>query len=199
MGQRRISAIEIREHKTEKFSKVLRFSQLVPDGISRHLQSWIAVNNPGEISMYTIFKMNDRENLYKDIERKECEKCIQEKCIVLNVGQKCADWFLWSQFRKTGKSRSETIFKKFFENDEWHGYRQMRIKILWREIWVIGLLIFLGVGFQTKLVQNLWCRAAKMKEPSWIYYVAEMLSLVFLKLECCAVSINRTFRRHLTG
>lgn len=106
-----VAAVAVREHGTEKFSKVLRFLFQVPESMQRKLETWIAVPRPNVYQQYLFYGSVDKNDLLSEIStnafssgtgREELETVLSEKCTVLTVGQRCSDWFVLRQFRVTG-------------------------------------------------------------------------------------------------
>lgn len=96
IGQRRVTAVAVREHVTSKFSKLLRFMHAVPPGISTDLNNWIAVTKPNIHLGDTLFSGSNVSVI------KIVETALSEVCVPLTMGQRCADWFILHQFRVTG-------------------------------------------------------------------------------------------------
>lgn len=96
VGQRRVTALALREHGTSKFSKVLRFMYAVPNSIGKELTNWIAVPKPNITLHDTLFSG------YDDVAAKIVEAVLSQVCVPLTMGQRCADWFVLRQFRVTG-------------------------------------------------------------------------------------------------
>lgn len=96
VGQRRVTAVAVREHGTKKYSRLLRFMHSVPSGVSKEFDRWIAVPKAPVSVSRTLFAGNDNPG------SKCCETALLQHCFPLTVGQRCADWFTLRQFRVTG-------------------------------------------------------------------------------------------------
>lgn len=96
VGQRRVTAVAVREHGTSKFSKVLRFMYALPSSVSAELDKWVAVPKPGVSTAQTLYSEST------DVLGKKCEAVLSHSCFPLTIGQRCADWFTLRQFRVTG-------------------------------------------------------------------------------------------------
>ncbi|PXF43284.1 hypothetical protein BWQ96_06981 [Gracilariopsis chorda] len=99
--QRSMNAIAVRERGTDKFSKVLRFMYTVPAGIQDALNTWIAVPKQNIDKKFTLFQTLRRGNEMQDLQD-VVSVFLRERCEVLTVSQRCADWFVLRQFRVTG-------------------------------------------------------------------------------------------------
>lgn len=105
LGQRRSTAIAVREHGTEKFCKVLRFKVNAPDCISDQLKKWLAVPKENVDLKHTLFVGNDC--MYQ----KKTEEFIKSYCSINTIGQRCADWFVQRQFKITGTTAATILSK----------------------------------------------------------------------------------------
>lgn len=96
VGQRRITAVAVREHGTEKYSKVLRFMHAVPTPITYQLNQWVAVPKPVVSTTNSLFSGSTATDI------NSCEFMLAKTCFPLTLAQRCADWFTLRQFRVTG-------------------------------------------------------------------------------------------------
>lgn len=113
MENRKVTAVAIREHGTEKFSKVLRFMYSVPDGVNNHFNRWVAVTKPGLELNHNLFGDKKQYGAVEEMMKCAGEKVV-ENCNVLTVGQRCADWFILRQFRLTGTNSGNILLQSNF-------------------------------------------------------------------------------------
>ncbi|CDF37457.1 unnamed protein product [Chondrus crispus] len=108
-GRSEVTAVAVRENGTKHFSKVLRFFYCVPTAIARTIETWVAVPRTEPVS-HMLFSNRDDEGLIvtpspsSSSDKDMVEHLLLQRCSVLAVGQRCADWFVLRQFRLTGTS-----------------------------------------------------------------------------------------------
>ena len=107
-------AVAVREGGTAKFSRILRFIYNVPTGISQMIETWIAVPQSAP-SFHKLFSKRKDDGgileppIISPDQKDEIERRILAKCVVLTVGQRCADWFVLRQFRITGTTAGKIL------------------------------------------------------------------------------------------
>lgn len=110
------TAIAVREHGNDKHAKIIIFLYNVPGAIREILSTWIAVSRGTPL---TNVLFNERTNLgrivtpllipgYLDY---LLEAEVWHSCIVLTLGQRCADSFLLRQFRITGTNAGRVLME----------------------------------------------------------------------------------------
>lgn len=97
-GRSEVTAIAVREHATKNFSNVLRFIYSIPSAIARNIETWIAVPRTDPVVHMLFSKRDDTGRivcpvLSSSTEKDIVERMLLQKCTVLKVGQRCADWF----------------------------------------------------------------------------------------------------------
>ena len=108
------TAVAVRERGSQKFSKVLRFIYNVPTSISQMIETWIAVPYSTTHEQKLFSKRTDSGLILHPPDtspdlKDELERRILQKCVVLTVGQRCADWFVMRQFRVTGVTARKIV------------------------------------------------------------------------------------------
>jgi hypothetical protein len=113
-----IVAVAIRERGTEKFSKVLRFMHNLPEPMSRLTNTWIATPRP-ETCAHLLFGAWSKRNSPSQwpTPDENSEKCcvarhVMDRCQVLTIGQRCADWFILRRYRITGTIASQLTMSR---------------------------------------------------------------------------------------
>ena len=106
-GRSRVTALAVRERGTTKFSHIIRFMYSIPSDIAQRVENWVAVPHSGSSSRMIFGKRSDDGRIVRPSSlsldyRDTMERFLLSKCIVLTVGQRCADWFVLRQFRVTG-------------------------------------------------------------------------------------------------
>lgn len=102
VGQKKATAVAVREQGTEKFAKVLRFMYTVPTPVQEILNTWIAVPKPNYSFKKVLYTRRNIEGEHIAELKDNLEAVIKTNCVSLTVGQRCADWFVLRQFRVTG-------------------------------------------------------------------------------------------------
>ena len=112
----KVTAVAIREHGTQKYSKIHRFLYTVTSAMAEEMETWIAVPKTEQF-VHLLFSVKDEagrvicqaadSTLDKDI----VERAFLQNCTILTVGQRCADWFVLRQFRVTGTTAGKLITK----------------------------------------------------------------------------------------
>jgi hypothetical protein len=79
----------------------------VPSNVSRAVETWIEVPDAGLAHSALFIKRDDNGHIITPApDSPDCkdifERGILRNCVVLTVGQRCADWFVLRQFRVTG-------------------------------------------------------------------------------------------------
>lgn len=95
LGQRRITAVAVQEHGTEKLLKVLRPMHFMPAFISYQPNKWVAVPKPGANTQNSLFAGN------KSTFMQSCKSAFLKAYFPLTLAQRCAEWFTLRQFRVT--------------------------------------------------------------------------------------------------
>lgn len=96
LGQRRVTAVVIREHGTSKFAKVLHFSHALQPELSSKVDQWVTVPKMAALNADILLAPNSKGVL------KACKEGLRSNCFQLTTGQRHAHWFLLRQFRITG-------------------------------------------------------------------------------------------------
>jgi YqaJ-like viral recombinase domain len=111
-----VTAAAVREHGTVKFSKILRFMYRVPSNVSRAVETWIAVPGAGLGHSALFIKRDDNGRIITPApDSPDCKDVVEREilrnCVVLTVGQRCADWFVLRQFRVTGTNAGRFLME----------------------------------------------------------------------------------------
>jgi hypothetical protein len=116
-GRSDVTAVAVREHGTKYFSNVLRFMYSVPSVMARSLETWIAVPRTETVVHMLFSKRDDSGRIVtpsptSSSEKDVVERLLLQKCTVLTIGQRCADWFILRQLelreQSPGKFSSQT-------------------------------------------------------------------------------------------
>lgn len=109
-----MTAVAVREHGTKQFSNIIRFMSTVPSTMASSMETWIAVPRTAPVAHMLFSKRDDNGCVVipspestkdKDV----IELRLLERCTVLTIGQRCADWFILRQFRITGTSAGKIL------------------------------------------------------------------------------------------
>jgi hypothetical protein len=109
-----VTAVAVRERGTEKYSKVLRFAYRVSAGVASASETWVAVPGCGLSNHFLFVKRDDSGRIFVPPADSEAlkdvvERALLEKCMILTIGQRCADWFVLRQFRVTGTNAGNIL------------------------------------------------------------------------------------------
>jgi hypothetical protein len=109
-----VTAVAVRERGNHKYSKVLRFAYRVSPPLSTAIETWVAVPGCGLTTETLFVKRDDNGRICIPSPDSEAPKDLVERvvlanCVVLTVGQRCADWFVLRQFRVTGTNAGKFL------------------------------------------------------------------------------------------
>ena len=113
-GRIKATATAVRDRGTAKFSKVVRFLYSLPSDLAQSMEMWVAVRRQCSSSHMLFSKRTDNVRIVRPPrdstdDRDIIERLLLDKCIVLTVGQRCADWFTLRQFRVTGTNAGKVL------------------------------------------------------------------------------------------
>jgi hypothetical protein len=109
-----VTAVAVRERGNEKHSKVLRFAYRASPPLSTAIETWVAVPGGGLTTETLFVKRDDTGRICipspdSDAPKDVVERVVLANCVVLTVGQRCADWFVLRQFRVTGTNAGKFL------------------------------------------------------------------------------------------
>lgn len=79
IGERRMTAIAVRENGASKFSKALRFMHILPAFVSKDFSTWIGIPKPGMTDRRTLYSKSDDKTI------EQCETLLNAHCIPLTM------------------------------------------------------------------------------------------------------------------
>lgn len=117
-GRVNVTAVAIRDRGTVKFSKIIRFGFSLPGPLDAKLQCWIAVPRGASRNFNSLFLHTTSEGKLippneeeRTQPRGRIESWLLEKCTVLTLAQRSADWFCLRKFRLTGTIAASVLLR----------------------------------------------------------------------------------------
>lgn len=153
--------------------------------MSDGLKNWVAVPQQSAFSNLLFSKRTDNGRVAWPLpgvtESKGLLKInLNERCLVLSIRQRCADWFILSQFRVTGTNAG---------------------KLLVNNPTILGLIglsecepvdlqpkdmlsLYLDTWFSSSRSAEAMMRGRPMKKPSSLHYLKSLSLKLFISVEC---------------